>query len=274
MSSDVEASPASPPSLFGDFREAYAKRRLCWMLAYDDVRRRYRRSVLGPLWVTLSMGFMILAMGLLYGAILGVPLDRYFPYLAASLVLWALISAALSESTVCFVESGMLARQMPLPWSLFVARLVLRNLLAFAHNAILIVVVLAIFRQWPGWPIVILPLSLLLVTLLLTFAGLLLAVIGTRFRDMGPIIQNVLQVTFFMTPILWMPDSLAPGRAAIRWLVDLNPFHHLLDIVRRPLLGQWPDPSSLGMVALLVVLVAMASLWAFGRARARLIFWC
>ncbi len=199
MSSNVPAAAGSFSAMFGDIRRAFVQRRLCWMLAYDDVRRRYRRSVLGPLWLTLSMGFMIFAMGLLYGAILGVPLERYFPYLTASLVLWTFISATLSESTVCFVESGMLARQMPVPWSLIAMRLILRNLLALAHNAILIVVVLAIYQRVPGLAILALPFTLLLLTVFLTFAALLLAVIGTRFRDMGPIIQNALQVAFFMT---------------------------------------------------------------------------
>jgi lipopolysaccharide transport system permease protein len=141
-------------------------------------------------------------------------------------------------------------------------------------DAILIVIVLAFFQRWPTSSIIILPFTLLLLTVFLCFASLLLAVIGTRFRDMGPIIQNGLQVAFFMTPILWMPDSLAPGRQAIRWLVDLNPFHHLLDIVRKPLLGEWPDMASIGIVAVMTLIMAAVALWAFARSRSRLIFWC
>lgn len=258
----------------GDIRRGIAQRRLCYMLALDDIRRRYRRSVLGPFWLTLSMGLMVGAMGLLYGTILNVPLERYFPFLAVGLVFWTFISTVMAESTVCFVESGTLSRQMPIPWSLLVARLVLRNLVALAHNMAIIVLVLLVFRIWPGMALLALPFTLLLLTLFLSFSSMFLAVIGARFRDMGPIIQSALQVTFFVTPILWLPASLASGRSAAMVLVDFNPVHHLLEVVRRPLLGEWPPSVSLVAVLALTGAMALLSFWTFARARARLIFWC
>ncbi len=274
MSALDTSQPALWSAMFMDWRNAYARRRLGVMLAVDDVRRRYRRSILGPLWLTLSMGIMIGAMGLLYGAILNVPLERYFPFLAVGLVFWSFISATISESTTCFVDSAMLSRQMPLPWSLLVIRLVLRNLLMLAHNVAIIVLVLAIFRIWPGMPMLALPFTLALVVLLLTMVSLFLAVIGARFRDMAPIVQNGLQVAFFVTPILWMPEALSAGRAAFIWLVDYNPFHHVLEIVRRPMLGEWPTLLNISVVLGLTALMAALALAVFARGRSRIIFWC
>jgi ABC-type polysaccharide/polyol phosphate export permease len=163
---------------------------------------------------------------------------------------------------------------MPLPWSLLVARLVLRNLLMLAHNMAIVVVVLVIFRVWPGMPLLILPATLALVVVLLTMASLFLAVIGARFRDMAPIVQNGLQVAFFVTPILWMPEALSAGRAAFTWLIDYNPFHHVLEIVRRPLLGEWPTLINLGVVLGLTVVMTALALAVFARGRSRIIFWC
>jgi lipopolysaccharide transport system permease protein len=272
--SDLDGQRSRMALALSDFGQTVERWRLCRMLAFSDVRRRYRRSVIGPLWMTLSMALMVGAMGVLYGAILNIPLERYLPYLTIGLILWTFISTTLSESTVCFVETAGLSRQMPVPWSLLAARLILRNVMLMAHNVIIIVVVMALMRLWPGWALLLAVPGFVLIVMLLSCLTLFLAVVGARFRDIGPIVQNLLQVSFFLTPILWMPDGLGANREAVALFIDVNPIHHVLEVVRAPLLGQVPSAVSYGVVVALVAASLWITLAVFARSRHKIIFWC
>src|SRR6187402_1914554 len=79
--------------------------------------------------------------------------------------------------------------------------------------------------------------GLVLVSLNGLWVGLLLGMLCVRFRDIPQIIANVIQLLFFLTPILWKPDQLTQGRA----FVEANPFHHFVSLIREPLLGVAPS---------------------------------
>ena len=106
---------------------------LAYILGLQDVKQRYKRSALGPLWLTLSMSVTISAMGFVFGRIFNTPLHDFFPYLAAGIILWGFISVVLSEGCSVFVDSESIIKQIPLPYFTFILRLIWRNLLIFFH---------------------------------------------------------------------------------------------------------------------------------------------
>lgn len=220
-----------------DIREGWRGRELWITIGLHDLRQRYRRSMLGPFWITLSMGIMIAALGLLYGKIFGLDLEEYLPYLASGFIIWAFISGLILDGCKSFIDSSRMIRQMAVPLSTFVYQVAWINLLILFHNIWIFVIVALVIGVNPGWQVfVVLP-----AIIILSLNGIALAIffglLSARFRDIPLIVASVIQVMFFITPVIWKPDML-PERALV---LNLNPFYHMVEILRAPLLGYMPS---------------------------------
>lgn len=252
-----------------DVREGFRLWRLAWALGWLDIRLRYRGSVLGPLWLTISTGVMVGSLGILYSTLFKMELHDYLPFLALSQVLWAFMAATVSDACTGFTDAEGVIRSVRMPFTVFAIRTIIRNIVVLAHNVAVVIIVFAIFSRWPGagglWAIPGLGLWLLNAMAL----NLLLGAFCARFRDILPIINSVMQIAFFLTPVIWTPAQLGSGA---RWL-PLNPFFDLLEIVRAPLLGEGlPFRAWIGALFYSFVLFSIA--WAFFvRARGRVAFW-
>ncbi|GBD57088.1 ABC transporter permease [Gluconobacter wancherniae] len=241
---------------------------LAFALGWLDIKMRYRGSMLGPFWLTLSTAVMVAALGVIYSKLFHMDLPRYLPFLSLSIVLWGFISTIAIDAATVFTQSASQFHSMRTPASLPVLRVIVRNVLTLLHNAVVIVAVFAIFHVWPhqSWS--------LLVSLPLwiadSFAGvLLIGMLGARFRDIPPIIVSVLQVFFFVTPVIWKPDLIYLGR---QYLL-LDPFYPILEIVRAPLLGGSVRPSIwFAAITQAFVLWGIAAVF-FCRMRARITYW-
>jgi lipopolysaccharide transport system permease protein len=243
--------------------------RLALTLGWLDIRLRYRGSLLGPLWLTLSTAVMVASLGVLYAALFNMNLHEYLPFLALSQVLWGFISTLVSEASTCFTQAEGIIRSVRMPFFLQAVRTLWRNLLVLGHNVVVIFVVFAIFNEWPGWGGLFAIPGLALWAVDALAVCLLLGAVCTRFRDIGPIVASVMQIAFFVTPIIWKANQV--GKHA--WVLPFNPFYSLMEVVRRPLLS---DPfsvpvwiSALGYSAVLCGLTWLV----FMRARSRLAFW-
>ncbi len=245
--------------------------RLAFTLAWLDIRLRYRGSVLGPFWLTLSTAVMVAAMGVLYSALFKMNLHEYLPFLALSLVLWnSYFSALVTDACSCFLQAEGLIRSIRMPFTLHAIRTVARNVLVLAHNVVVILAVWAIFDAWPGWD-GLLALPGLVLWLVDSYAlCLLLGTFCARFRDIPPIVGSIMQIAFFVTPIIWKPDLLQ-GAGAL-WL-PLNPFYSLLEIVRAPLLHEVPTAATWVSALAYSAVLCLGSWLIFARLRGRLAFW-
>jgi len=105
--------------------------RIWSMLAYQDIKLRYRRSVLGPFWITLSMAITVYTMGFLYANLFHIELDHYFPFLVAGMLSWSLISSLASEYTDGLLVAEGLIKQIKLPYTLYIHRIAARNIFIF-----------------------------------------------------------------------------------------------------------------------------------------------
>ena len=247
--------------------------RLRWLwgrLAVHDIKMRYRGSVIGPFWLTLTTAIMTAALGVLYAKLFKMEISDFLPFISVGLIVWQFVSGTVNEACVTFVAVAAEIEQVRLPFFCHVFRLVYRNLLVFAHNATILPVVLLIFPPHlaPGllWTI---PLALLVLTVNAIWVACLLGMVGARYRDLPPIIANFLQVLFFITPIFWKPEALG-NRAP---LAQLNPLAAAIDIVRAPILGAAPAaPSWLLMIAITLV-GSVVTFAVFVRFRARIAYW-
>jgi ABC-2 type transport system permease protein/lipopolysaccharide transport system permease protein len=251
-----------------DFRSGLAKWRIWVRLGWNDILRRYRRSILGPFWLTVGMGVMVLIPGVLYARLFQNQLSDFLPFLCVGLLLWTLISGLLVDGGVLFTGPETYIRQLRLPYSLYVYRLVWSKLIVFAHNAVIYVAVLLYFRILPG-PVILLAIpGLLFILLNGALAALLIGMVSARFRDIPQAITSSMQIVFFITPILWKPELLSDRR-----VVDFNPLFHLIEVAREPLLGHLPALTS-WLAVLLITLVNLAvSGLIFARYRSRISYW-
>lgn len=209
------------------------------MLGWQDIRQSYRRSVFGQLWITIGMSVTITAIGLVFGTIFGTPMEIFLPYLASGLITWGLISGILNEGTVGFTVAESMIKQIPLPKIVYIVRVVWRNLIVSAHNVVILPVVILIVGAPLSWAILLWPLGILLTVTALSGLALALAVVATRFRDLPPIVNAILTVGFYITPVIWLKDSLG-NNELVSAIVSLNPLYHLLQVARLPLIGQYP----------------------------------
>lgn len=243
--------------------------RLAWSLGWLDIRLRYRGSMLGPFWLTISTGVMVASLGFLYAALFHMDLHDYLPFLALSQVLWGFLSTLVGESCSAFTESEPVIRSIRMPFFLFAIRILVRNVLVLAHNICVIIVVFLALKIWPGATALLAIPALPLWIVDALALSLLLGGICARFRDIMPIVNSVMQIAFFLSPVIWKPEQL--GAHAV-WL-PFNPIYDMLEIVRSPLLGQ--PASLLVWVAALVYSAVLCGLaWMFFlRARGRIAFW-
>ena len=258
-----------------DLRRGWRQRELWGHLGWQDIRQRYRRSVLGPFWITISMAITAVALGVLYAGLFGNPIQRQLPYILVGFIVWAFIGSCVNDGAMVFISSEGLIKHLPAPISVHVYRLIWRQILFFGHNMIVYAVMLLVFPQ----PLTLASLAAIPAFALLVLNGfwavLLIGIISTRFRDLPPVTQSLVQLMFFLTPIVWIYDDLRnnPAVASRARLAELNPFLHFLETIRQPLLGEpivwrhWLIVAAITVVGWSLTLVVMRNY------RSRVSYW-
>lgn len=219
---------------YGDLRASIGKLGLAWTLAWHDVVSRYRGSILGPFWITLSMGFMVLGIGFLYSELQHISLTETMPFVALGIVFWGMISLVIIEGCDTFVHAAGMLSQTSLPMFTFLWRTILRNLVTLAHHVVIIVGVLILYGFWRTMDLPMALVGILLTLLNVSWMSLAAAISSARFRDIPQIVTSIMQFSMFMTPVFWKPQS---REGMMKSVLDLNPFFHMLDSIRTPLLG-------------------------------------
>jgi ABC-type polysaccharide/polyol phosphate export permease len=228
-----------------------------WMrLGVQDIRLRFRRSLIGPGWILLNLILVLGAIGLIYTNLLSQDVRQFLPYLTIGLITWGYLVSAIVDGGNAFLASEGYIKQISLPLYVYVFRLFVSasltagiSLLVYPIVALIYQIPIGIGILWaiPGLVV------LCSVALLLTF---IFAHINTRFRDASPLASAGMQVLFYVTPVIF-PSDLLRGRH-LGFIVDFNPLFHLLELVRAPLLHSQPaEPINyvvgVGVIGVLVL---------------------
>lgn len=264
--------PRGPTSIaITDITAAIGKLSLVGMLGWQDVRQRYRRSAIGPFWLTISMGVMIGTIGLVFGQIFNTPMQEYLPFLTVGMILWTFVSSVLLEGCSGFIAAEGIIKQLPIPLFVHILRVGWRNAIILAHNLIILpLAFLAVGKSFSWLMFFSLP-GMLLLAINLLWMALVLGLLCARYRDLPQIVGSALQVVFYLTPIMWMP-SLLPKHAGAHML-NFNPFYHLVEIVRAPLLGQLPSRLNFEVSIALAIVGWVIAIGIYGRYKRRIAFW-
>jgi len=243
--------------------------RLWSLLAWQDIKQRYRRSTLGPLWLTLSTAVQMFVMGTLGGFLFHTSYDRYLPFICAGFLFWGLMTSVINDSALVFITSVSHLTQIHRPLTTFLMQVIWRNIIIMGHNVIIYVIIAAWFGVSPNISILLWPVGFLLVVASVSWMGLVAGIVSARYRDIPMIIQSVFNILFWLTPLVYYPEQLGERR----YIVEDNPFTHMLALLRDPLLGQTPSQADWLIVALLAVGGWTATFFFLARFRARIVYW-
>lgn len=256
-------------SAWAEWWEGTRRIDIWWTLAWSDIVLRYRRSMLGPIWLTLSMGAMIGGMGPLYSSLFGTELSKFFPHLALGIIFWGFFSTMVIESCNAFISSSNYLKQGYFPISLFVWRSMARNIIQFAHQILLYIPV----ALWAGisltWSVTLIIPALFLVLINAHALGIALGLICTRFRDVSQIVASIMQMLMFLTPVFWFPESVPSRAQYILW----NPFAQMLDLLRTPLMGGTAKAENWYGMLLWTTFTLVTSVILFSKYRRRVVYW-
>ncbi|WP_176037281.1 ABC transporter permease [Brucella tritici] len=254
-----------------DISDSLIAYRIALIFGWQDVAQRYRRSRLGAFWLTINMAVYIGALGMIFGTLFRSDMPEYLPHICSGIIAWGLISSSLSESCTTFSGASGIILQVRLPLFTHILRSLWKNIIIFCHNVLIFPVLLLILGQnFNLHTLLILP-GLLILIINLSWIMLVLATVCCRFRDMTQIVTNVLQISFYLTPIIWdvkiLPDT------SSKLIFELNPFYHLLQLIRAPLFGEAPAIYTWLLTISIAIMGWFFALVFFGKYRWRIPYW-
>lgn len=226
---------------FADLLQGARQRELWFKLGIQDIKQRYRRSVLGPFWITIATGVMAAALGLLYSMLFQIPVAEFLPHVTVGLIMWNFISGAIKEGSTVFIDNEGLIKQLPAPLSVHVYRLVWRQTLFLGHNLIIWLLLIIIFPRHLGWEFFLFIPALALLLVNGVWVAMFFGIIATRFRDVAPLLEALTQLLFYVTPIVWMTNTLKDQGGAVASrarIAEINPLYHYMEIIRAPMIGE------------------------------------
>lgn len=248
-----------------NFQETYHYRALLWALAMRELKARYRASALGFLWTFLNPTLSMLVYVLVFGVLMRNSIANYPYYLFSGLLPWIYFSTSVLGGTTSVSDRRDLLTKVRFPAQVLPATVVLTNLINFLLSVPLLLLLGLAFGVVPSWHVVF-ALPVLVVQTFFTLAvTYLLAALNVAFRDLQHIVANLMQMAFFLTPVLWDMKSvpaLGPlSQADSQQLVSVvNPMAAVMaawrDIFYAQQVPSWQGLAVVGVVSVVLMWIS------------------
>jgi len=224
------------------------------LLSLQDVKSRYRRSFIGPFWITLTSLFFVAGLGMVYSRLLHLDLKEYLPFLATGIIVWTFIIGFINEGANAIIGSGHIIKQISLPYMTHIMRVVFRNFVVFLHSWIILVPLLMWYGYLTFYGAFCAIFGVFLSLFSLTPLVIVLSLLCARYRDVLPMISSGMQLLFFVTPVMWHPGQVDGLSGVIKY----NIFNYFINVVREPMLNGY-----LPLMSVIVVLAFGVGCWVF-----------
>jgi len=239
-------------------------------LGWFDVMQSYRRTLFGPWWHTFNIAIFSFSMTFVYGALFGVPTVEYASYVLGGMISWFWISAVIVEGGSVFISQQHHVRNPDIDNENLIWAAAFKFSVIFAHQFVLVagfVLVGLIDLSWNHLLVIPVLVGVFLLSLnVITILGLLFA----RFRDVQKLFSSSMIVIMLITPIVWKPEMMEGWRSAF---VLANPFHHIIEFIRRPLLGETPSQVTILYIIGLIIFTQILARVLYKHFSKRIIFW-
>ena len=245
-------------------RELWNYRELLYFLTWRDIKLRYKQTALGAAWVIIQPLFTMLLYTLFFGKLARMPSDNVpYPLFAyAGLVPWTFFSNAITNSGQSLVGNSTLISKVYFPRIYIPAGAVAAGLLDFAIASALLLPMLIYYDVTITWRIFLLPVFALMATMLALGAGMWLAALNVRYRDVRYAIPFLVQLWLFASPVIY-PASIVPPKW--KWLLAVNPLTGVIEGFRASILGKEFDVSTISSSVIVTSLILIFSFFAFRR---------
>jgi len=228
-----------------------------------EIKARYKFAVLGFLWIFLNPLLQMLVIGIIFSFVLKVPIPNYFAFLFTGLLVWNFFSMTLLKTTPSIVFELGLIEKAKFPREVIVLSIVLSNLFHTVMAFLLFVGVLAVIGQLIWWRVLFVIVALVWLTIFTSGLSLLTAALNVRYRDVNFIVQAIMPIWFYATPILY---SLALVPERLRFFMNLNPLASVVEIFHWALVGgQFPTFSMIASNAVTSFVVVVCGWCIFRR---------
>jgi len=254
-----------------DFLNSVKKISLPYELGKQDINLRYKRSVLGPFWITINIVLMSICLSFVFGFIMKQNLNQLFPHLFFGLIFWNFITLTINDGCAVFSANSHMLHQIKIPYLVLVFRVIIRNIYILMHNVITIPIIIILFKVDINANIFFLLINFPLVLLILFFTCIFLGILNSRFRDLENIVQNLLNISFYLTPIFWNLDLLSGSKYG--FMINLNPFYHMIELLRKPLLGLQVNSVIYLFIFCLILLTCFLASFFFIKYKKRIAYW-
>lgn len=237
----------------------------------NDIIQRYRRSVLGPSWITISNFIFILSISFIYSAFFNSSFFEYFIWVTTGLLPWYLILIQIEDGMGAFVEGESIIKSMKINNLIFILRITFRNFLIFFHNILILIFIYFFYEKIEiSLYLLLAPLIFIIYFLLLFPLGGILAIFATRFRDIQSLMKSILQIIFLVSPIIWMP-SLVPESKL--FIITFNPVFHFIEIFRGVILYQSIKIDSLAVIFFFIITLNLIFYYLYKSNYKKIVFW-
>lgn len=244
--------------------------RIFGLIGVNDIRKRYKRSKLGQFWLTLSTCINIGALAIVWSLLFKISVAEYLPFIAVSQVIWIFISTCVIEGASAYISAEHYLKELPIPKVSYINSLFVKNVIILLHNSLAFLPIYFFCKINISWYSLASLLGFLITILFLFGVIMVIAIISLRFRDFPNMIASLIQVVFYVTPVLWKP-SFMPEQ--VQKLMIFNPFAIFLTLCRDPLLNS-KVPYEYWIVSLIYTLCSLILAFIFfSKYRARIVYW-
>ena len=235
---DTRRTVLQPPGRWSALKlgELWQYRELLYILAWRDVKVRYKQALLGAAWAVIQPLILMFIFTLLFSRIANVPTgDVPYPVFAfAALVPWTMFANAAAGSGISLVGNQNLVSKVYFPRIVIPAGAVCTWVPDFIISAVLLFGIMAVFGFVPPLTVLLLPLVMVSTMLAAFSVGVWLSALNVAYRDVQYVVPFLIQVWLFLTPVAY-PTASIPSN--LRWLTGLNPMSWVIDLSRWALLG-------------------------------------
>jgi homopolymeric O-antigen transport system permease protein len=252
-------------------RDSLRYRELIWALALKDLKVRYKRSVLGFLWALLNPALLMIVLALVFSTIMRMNMQHYAIFLLSVLLPWTFFSQSLAYAVESIVGNGELIKKVAVPKLVFPVAVVISNLINLLLSIIPLALIVLAIRHPFHWTWVYLPVPLLILSIFTLGATFLFATANVYYRDVAHIVQILLQVLFYVTPIIYSADMFPPK---YRWAFHLNPLNYLFNGFRLAVYnGQLPRIQSIAASLVCALIALVIGFAIFRRHQSQFVFY-
>ncbi len=217
--------------------EIFKKFNVALNLSFNDIRSQFRGSILGPFWSVINIVILVVILSFIYGTIFDVETNILVPHIASGLVFWFFIANCLNECSEIFVLKRDLIKNIAMPVGIYVLQVIIKNTIILIYHLIALVPFLIFYEVNLFLNLYFVLIGFIFNFFLLYTFGYLIAFVSAIFRDIPHIIKTINQMAIFVTPIIYTKEML--GSRFI--IADVNPFYHIIEIMRSPLLNKELD---------------------------------